>query len=114
MFDRYLMLLEQNRINQVDKDPRNDNEKKMKSLVEQTSFSLINCSLFWVFSVSGRKKLDEVDEDAGFSTMTSGVELNMGGSCWWLVRFNEGEWENKSKSFIMWFEKKNLFCFACK
>ncbi len=46
MFDRYLMLLEQNRINQVDKDPRNDNEKKMKSLVEQTSFSLINCSLF--------------------------------------------------------------------
>jgi hypothetical protein len=34
-----------------------------------------------VFSVNGRKKLDEFDDDAGLSTMTSGVEVKIGGSC---------------------------------
>jgi len=47
-----------------------------------------------VLSVTGRKKLDEVDDGTGFSTTTSGVEVNIGGWCWWFVRFNdEGELE---------------------
>jgi len=32
-----------------------------------------------VLSVTGRKKLDEVDDGTGFSTTTSGVEVNIGG-----------------------------------
>ena len=59
------------------------NSMKKRILVEQTSFNLVNCSLFefGVFSVRGRKKLDEVEEGAGFSMATSGVEVKIGGSC---------------------------------
>ena len=80
--------------------------------IEQTSFSLANCSLFWVFSVSGRKKLEDVDEDGGgngLSASTSGVELNIGGSGWWSVRLSSGKFEENSKLFIILHENAFFF-----
>jgi len=100
VFDRDSLSMEQNQVNRVNKDPRIENERWFVCLFiqRQTSFNLTNCSLFWlwtcVLSVTGRKKLDEVDDGTGFSTTTSGVEVNIGGWCWWFVRFNdEGELE---------------------
>jgi hypothetical protein len=58
----------------------NFENNQQSNLLIHTSFNLVNCSVFCVFSVNGKKKLDEVDDDKGaFSTTTSGVELKIGG-----------------------------------